>query len=83
MKKAEIIKSQQVDHIANEHKILSTISHPFIVPSVPLRLTSTASLKIPGVSTFLWSLYREVSSSLICEKKECSSLTKQRIFYLM
>jgi len=27
----ELIKSQQVDHISNEYKILSSISHPFIV----------------------------------------------------
>lgn len=33
MKKDELIKSQQVDHIANEYRILSTISHPFIVVS--------------------------------------------------
>lgn len=31
MKKEDIIKSQQVDHINNEYKILSSISHPFIV----------------------------------------------------
>jgi protein kinase A len=31
MKKEELIKSQQVDHISNEYRILSTISHPFIV----------------------------------------------------
>jgi protein kinase A len=31
MKKEELIKSQQVDHISNEYRILSTISHPFVV----------------------------------------------------
>ena len=31
MKKIELIKSQQVDHISNEYKILSTLTHPFIV----------------------------------------------------
>ena len=31
MKKEELIKSQQVDHISNEDIILSTISHPFVV----------------------------------------------------
>ncbi len=31
MKKSELIKSQQVDHINNEYKILSSINHPFIV----------------------------------------------------
>jgi len=31
MKKAEIIKSKQTDHIMNEIKILGSISHPFII----------------------------------------------------
>lgn len=32
MKKIELIKAQQVDHISNEYQILRSISHPFIVP---------------------------------------------------
>jgi serine/threonine protein kinase len=31
MKKMEIIKSKQTDHIMNEIKILAMISHPFII----------------------------------------------------
>jgi protein kinase A len=31
MKKIELIKAQQVDHISNEYQILKSISHPFIV----------------------------------------------------
>ena len=31
MKKDEIIKAKQADHIINEYEILSNISHPFIV----------------------------------------------------
>jgi len=31
LKKAEIIKLKQVDHIINEVKILSYIDHPFLV----------------------------------------------------
>ena len=31
MKKIEILKSKQADHIANEIKILSMISHPFVI----------------------------------------------------
>ena len=31
MKKMEIIKSKQADHIANEIKILSMIEHPFVI----------------------------------------------------
>lgn len=40
MKKADLIKAQQVDHISNEYKILSSISHPFIVKPPPFRSTS-------------------------------------------
>jgi len=42
MKKEELIKSQQVDHISNEYKILSSISHPFIVLIHLCRLISRA-----------------------------------------
>ncbi len=31
MKKIEIMKSKQTDHIMNEIKILSIINHPFII----------------------------------------------------
>lgn len=31
MKKIEIIRSKQTDHIMNEISILSSISHPFII----------------------------------------------------
>ena len=31
MKKIEILKSKQADHIANEIKILSMIQHPFVI----------------------------------------------------
>ena len=31
MKKIEILKSKQADHIANEIKILSMINHPFVI----------------------------------------------------
>ena len=31
MKKAEIIKMKQVDHIMNENNILASIDHPFII----------------------------------------------------
>ena len=33
LKKAEIIRLKQVDHIMNENNILSSIAHPFIVRS--------------------------------------------------
>ena len=31
LKKYEIIRLKQVDHIKNEHNILGTVNHPFIV----------------------------------------------------
>jgi len=31
LKKAEIIRLKQVDHVLSENSILATISHPFIV----------------------------------------------------
>jgi serine/threonine protein kinase len=31
MKKLEILKSKQTDHIMNEIKILSMINHPFVI----------------------------------------------------
>lgn len=31
MKKIEILKSKQAEHIANEIKILSMINHPFVI----------------------------------------------------
>lgn len=34
LKKAEIIKLKQVDHINNEIKILTLINHPFLVRSI-------------------------------------------------
>jgi serine/threonine protein kinase len=31
LKKSDIVKSKQVDHVMNENQILSVINHPFIV----------------------------------------------------
>ena len=48
MKKLEIIKSKQTDHILNEVKIIAMIDHPFIVKYIPLilRLVLTVLLKM-------------------------------------
>ncbi len=47
MKKLEIIKSKQTDHILNEVKIISSIDHPFIViKEIILRLDLTVLLKM-------------------------------------
>lgn len=32
LKKIEVLKSKQIDHVQNESQILSTLKHPFIVP---------------------------------------------------
>jgi|JI9StandDraft_2_1071091.scaffolds.fasta_scaffold151008_2 serine/threonine protein kinase len=34
LKKAEIIRSKQVDHVLNENSILSRLNHPFTVESL-------------------------------------------------
>jgi protein kinase A len=34
LKKAEILRLKQVDHIISENTILSNINHPFLVPHV-------------------------------------------------
>lgn len=78
MKKDELIKSQQVDHISNEYRILSTISHPFIVVSFLFRSTLRDSPRTPAISTSSWSTSPEENSSLTSGKKACSSLTRQR-----
>lgn len=36
LKKSEIIKLKQVDHILNETKILSIIDHPFLVNKISI-----------------------------------------------
>jgi serine/threonine protein kinase len=65
MRKEELIKSQQVDHIANEYRILSSINHPFIVPFMTRRSTSKDSPRIVGVSTCFWSMSPVASCSRI------------------
>ena len=40
LKKAEIIKLKQVDHIMNETNILASIEHPFIVRLVAFVMRS-------------------------------------------
>ncbi|MCQ2819207.1 MAG: protein kinase [archaeon] len=45
LKKFEIIKLRQVDHILNEVKILSMIDHPFLVRIIPFNFTSLGSYR--------------------------------------
>lgn len=76
MKKCELIKSMQVDHISNEYKILSSISHPFIVPFVSPRLTLMGSPKTQDICIFSWSSFQEDNCSLIFDRKGCLRLIK-------
>jgi len=80
MKKIELIKAQQVDHISNEYQILKSISHPFIVHFLLLRSTSKEWIKTPNTFTSSWSISQEGNSSPISENKECSNHTKLRNF---
>ena len=53
LKKADIIKLRQVDHVISENTILADIDHPFLVsyfqPFLFYRSGSRDSLKIPGI----------------------------------
>jgi serine/threonine protein kinase len=50
LKKAEIIKLKQVDHIMNEVKILSAIDHPFLVKFYLIRLKPKDLHKMTNIS---------------------------------
>lgn len=52
LKKAEIIKLKQVDHIMNEVRILSVIDHPFLVNThLIFRLKLKASIRMIDIFT--------------------------------
>lgn len=78
MKKIELIKAQQVDHISNEYQILKSITHPFIVRLFLFRSIFKEWTKIVNTSTFSWSILLVVNSSLTFVKKVCSNLIKLR-----
>jgi len=74
LKKADIIKLRQVDHVISENTILADIDHPFLVSkfilSFPLtpqicRLVSKVFLRTPGFSTSSWNILPVVSYSHI------------------
>ena len=76
MKKEEIIKSQQVDHINNEYRILSSIYHPFVVRFHSSRLASMDWLKTQEIYTCSWNMFLEVSSLPISENRVPSYLIR-------
>ena len=78
MKKEQIIKDKQVDHILNEYRIFSTINHPFIVTLLSPRSTSMESPRTLDISIFSWSTSREENFSLISEIRVFSNHRKQR-----
>lgn len=80
MKKEDIMQAQQVDHICNEYRILSSIRHPFIVRPESLRSASKDSPRMQGTFISSWNTCREESSSRTLERKACSSPTRLRIF---
>jgi len=58
LKKAEIIKSKQIDHIYSEYTILSMLNHPFIVEMKGISVTDPKFLDfileyIPGGELFM------------------------------
>lgn len=59
LKKADIIKLRQVDHVISENTILADIDHPFLVSHLVLvllfliyRLVLRDSLRMQDISTF-------------------------------
>ena len=73
MKKSEIIKLKQVDHIMNEIKILTMIDHPFLVSFLfNARSALTVSPKTTDIFTSSSSWSMEENSSLILEVLENS-----------
>jgi len=55
LKKIEILKSKQIDHVQNESQILNMLHHPFIVMLVLLRFNLKVSPKMQDIYTSLWS----------------------------
>ena len=54
LKKADIIKLRQVDHVISENTILADIDHPFLVSGLsltPYRSDSKASRRMAATST--------------------------------
>jgi serine/threonine protein kinase len=73
LKKADIIKLKQVDHVISENTILADIDHPFLVrPKLVSnsRSDSRDSHRMQDTSTSSWTTSLVESSSLISEQRE-------------
>ena len=57
LKKIEILKSKQIDHVQNESQILNLLHHPFIVTLAPRRYSSKASRRTRVICISSWSLW--------------------------
>lgn len=58
LKKMEILKSKQIDHVQNESQILNLLHHPFVVTTGTLRYSSRASRRTPVTSTSSWNSWQ-------------------------
>jgi len=73
LKKAEIIRLKQVDHVISENTILSNINHPFIVHRFCFLINGkprsiwTDFAKIQDIYTLFWNISQEVNYSLTWE----------------
>jgi hypothetical protein len=73
LKKADIIKLKQVDHVISENTILADIDHPFLVLSSSLitfnRSVWQASPKMNVIFISSLNTFKEVNYSHISEQK--------------
>ena len=66
LKKSDIVKSKQVDHVMNENQILSMINHPFIVRNHSHRSIWRASVRTNATCTSSWNLSPAENSLHTC-----------------
>ena len=66
LKKAEIIRLKQVDHVISENTILGNLSHPFIVNYLYMyRLLLKDSVKTQDIYIQFQNMFKEENYSLI------------------
>ena len=65
LKKIEILKSKQIDHVQNESQILNIIHHPFIVAFLLDRFSWKVSRKMHVICISSWTMYPEENCSAI------------------
>lgn len=62
LKKFDIVKLKQVDHVLHENSILAEIDHPFLVGSLHAsRCRCAGSTRTPATCTLRWSTSRAAS----------------------